>query len=319
MGRVRTISKLAVGILWAARVTAVLVSVVVTVFVGYVSQHDSMVTSRVYGGLSACFYCSNGWNWHVLFFTLAFSVGITESIISKRNPILIKERHKQRMVHIAWHTVSLILSIAGIVSVIFAKLQAKRLHMNSLHGFCGAVVFFLFSAQYFWSTAVYLILPKRYSSGFRRVMARWHPIVGQLIFYGGIETCVNGFVLMQKVYVQYGEKTYGNALIFETVAGLLFWILAGLIFIERSLPRHHRGNVSSGGTTGGGCGGGAGGGVVPPLPGSDVSQQEMAISLPKTLTDGCSSVDTSAQSSQDFGASSFCSESVLDLESLDRR
>ena len=63
------------------RLLSLAITVVIAVFVAYTSWAGTSPEDASSGGLSACFdqNCGNAWNWHVLLFTIAVAVAMTES------------------------------------------------------------------------------------------------------------------------------------------------------------------------------------------------------------------------------------------------
>ena len=76
-----------VAAVWVARLTWVIVLVLCAAFVGSASVHGTTADLSIYGGLAWCFSCNNGWNWHVLLYTVAFPVLMVESLLAFRAPL----------------------------------------------------------------------------------------------------------------------------------------------------------------------------------------------------------------------------------------
>ena len=69
------------------RVGWLLVVILTAVYIGLGSVHGTSPDLAAYGGLNACFYCLNGWNWHVLLYTLAFGVFMAEALLAFACPL----------------------------------------------------------------------------------------------------------------------------------------------------------------------------------------------------------------------------------------
>ncbi|CAI5459080.1 unnamed protein product, partial [Closterium sp. Yama58-4] len=67
---------------WTARLLELVFLALLITFVAYLSKDKTAAPLAVYGGLSTCFNCDNGWNWHVLLMGIAFGIAMTESLLT---------------------------------------------------------------------------------------------------------------------------------------------------------------------------------------------------------------------------------------------
>ena len=72
---------------WVARLAWAAVLALTAGFIGSGSVAGTAPDLAVYGGLAWCWACDNGWNWHVLCYTVAFPVLMVESLLAFRAPV----------------------------------------------------------------------------------------------------------------------------------------------------------------------------------------------------------------------------------------
>lgn len=212
---------------WCGRAAWVGIVAMVVVFVASASVNGTTPDLAIYGGLSACFACNNGWNWHVLLFTLAFPVAMWESLLAFRAPVLpSSSRAARKWVHLALQTAALVLSVLGLVSIVRAKQFTYSKIMYSVHSWCGAVTLFLFGVQYLVGVPVFVLFRSRIAPATLALLARVHVFLGKLTFFFGMETCVNGWADMQMMMVHSGQPYYKSATMLGSASALLYFVQA---------------------------------------------------------------------------------------------
>ncbi|CAI5524922.1 unnamed protein product [Closterium sp. Naga37s-1] len=204
---------------WTARLLELVFLALLITFVAYLSKDQTAAPLAVYGGLSACFNCDNGWNWHVLLMGIAFGIAMTESLLTFCSSSL-RATGYAKWVHLAWQTIALILTAVAMAAIIVAK-GTEHKHMYSVHTYCGVLTLALFAVQFFWGLCAFVLFKSRLSEATRYQMGTYHILLGKFTYYAGIGTCVNGFADMQMMMVHSGQPNYGM------VAALLVLALTG--------------------------------------------------------------------------------------------
>ncbi|CAI5513116.1 unnamed protein product [Closterium sp. Naga37s-1] len=133
---------------WTARLLELVFLALLITFIAYLSKDQTAAPLAVYGGLSACFNCDNGWNWHVLLMGIAFGIAMTESLLTFCSASL-RATGYAKWVHLAWQTIALILTAVAMAAIIVAK-GTEHKHMYSVHTYCGVLTLALFAVQFFW-------------------------------------------------------------------------------------------------------------------------------------------------------------------------
>ena len=103
------------------------------------SYLNSFCGLNVTSGFEANF---NGLNWHALCFTLAFSIAMTEAILSDRAPLSHALSLHAAIVARVCHIIVIAFAITGTVAIVENLSQADYV-MYSFHSWCGAAALLL--------------------------------------------------------------------------------------------------------------------------------------------------------------------------------
>lgn len=214
-----------------ARLCSFTVLAMTLVYAIYSSVHATSPDMALYGGLSGCFACNNGWNWHVVLLTVAFVVAMTESVLAFRAPVL-PALLPPKWVHLAWQTAGFGCTVAGLVAILQAKIFTGATHMYSVHAWTGTIVLVGFFAQYVAGLVVFVLARGRVSPELRVTAGKWHSAIGRLVLFGGLGVCVNGWADIQMMNVDFGQFYYGSATMLGSACAVLIWAIgAALVFL----------------------------------------------------------------------------------------
>jgi hypothetical protein len=187
----------------------------------------------------------NSWNWHLICFTIVFSIAMTESVLSFKSPFLLACKPQGVYLHIFWQMISVIFTITGMVAITQNKLAGGYEHMFSLHAWTGAVTLFLHLTQIILGLVLYLGL---HGSTSYESACWWHSVLGRIVLFAGIETCINGWMDYQMMMQMSGQYSYNSATMLEAAIGVALYLQAGslLVFfwlIPISVPTKQMENV----------------------------------------------------------------------------
>ncbi|CAI5975618.1 unnamed protein product [Closterium sp. NIES-65] len=186
---------------WTARLLELVFLALLITFVAYLSKDQTAAPLAVYGGLSACFNCDNGWNWHVLLMGIAFGIAMTESLLTFCSSSLsafriamteslltfcsgsLRATGYAKWVHLAWQTIALILTAVAMAAIIVAK-GTEHKHMYSVHTYCGVLTLALFAVQFFWGLCAFVLLKSRVLDDLQGVVknSEKHPAVCHSVY-----------------------------------------------------------------------------------------------------------------------------------------
>ncbi|GJP71968.1 hypothetical protein CLOP_g2750 [Closterium sp. NIES-67] len=213
---------------WSARVFWLVTLALLLTFVTYLSKDKTAPKLAANGGLSACFDCDNGWNWHVLLMGIAFGIAMTESILAFCSSSL-RGNGYAKWVHLTWQAIALILSAFAMASIVVAK-GSEHKHMYSVHTYCGVLTLALFALQFAWGLCAFVLFKSKLSDATRYQMGTYHILLGKFTYFAGIGTCVNGFVDMQMMMVHAGQPYYGSATMAQNWASIFLWLTSAAVF-----------------------------------------------------------------------------------------
>ncbi|CAI5524921.1 unnamed protein product [Closterium sp. Naga37s-1] len=221
---------------WTSRVFELVFLALLITFCVYFSKDKTDPSLAVYGGMSGCYNCDNGWNWHVLLMGIAFGIAMTESVLAFCSSSL-RANGYAKWVHLAWQAIALILAAAGLASIIVAKNYSDSKHMYSVHAYCGVLTLALFVIQFFWGLCAFVLFRSRLSEATRYQMGTYHILLGKLTYYAGIGTCVNGFADMQMMMVDSGQPSYDSSTMAQSWAAVFLWFTSAAVFCAMTTSR----------------------------------------------------------------------------------
>ena len=247
-----------------ARTGGVIAVVFMSIIVGYSTVNDSIDPSYGLSGdalanavsnldssggvkvmSDGSFNTSNSWNWHLICMTIAFSIAMSESVLSFRAPLFPHRMLNGFIVHVLWQSIALAFVITGVCAAALAKKYIDSsnfgyivYNMYSTHSWCGAMVIALFAVQYFSGIFVYLLAKKHISSGFIVRFGVWHSNLGKLTVISGLCTCIVGWADYQMMMDMSQQSTYNSASMLEAAISIPIAIQAAslLFFLFNAWP-----------------------------------------------------------------------------------
>ena len=238
------------------RIWGILTVMYMSIIVGYTSVNNTLNPTsskknatllNEWGGASTTsnsdFSAYNAWDFHIIFFTLAYSLALAESAFSFSSPILAKATSSQLTHHLLCQLLVIVFTIAGMVAIVNTKNSVTGVtarygttslsglpsnagpHMYSPHAWTGVVVLVLYFKQVVLGLCLFVFFKDPLSdSPWLTTLSRWHVILGRLALLGGLEACVNGWMDLQMIMRMYGQFFYNSNGMMESAIGLVIYV-----------------------------------------------------------------------------------------------
>jgi len=190
-----------------------------------------------YGGLppadagAGAFRAPAGWNYHVLFLTLATSLCATEAGFSWSSPALLTTYRVKLAHHVAANVLALAFTAAGVVAIAQAKQGEGEPHVFSPHAWCGVLVMALGALNAAGGLLAFVLLKGRLSPGAFVRASIAHTIAGRLFIVGMLGVAAMGWMDYQMMLVMGAQGYYASASVLEAFAGVVIFIQAGFLFV----------------------------------------------------------------------------------------